>query len=535
MPVTLPHAARAAVAVAVLTGLAALTRISSWRKPLATDSGQYLYIGDLILHGDTPYVDAVNNKGPMTYLLFALIRLGSGTSMTAVRISLLAFAVIAALALGAYVARVATREAGVLTAIALALFAGLPAMQGDDPNTEQYGIAFVAVSWWLATHAGARWALGAGACVAAAVAMNPAFVIALPFVAFELWRARGGGPSRERLKRIGLGVIGGASLVAPILLWLLVRGALDDMWTQVVEHATSGADASFSRGGVPPSEPIAPAPDPAPAGGGGGGGAGGSGGADTGPAREAPKEVFGPPGRIEEWRYGTFALPERGLWIVGVAGLLLACTEARLRRAALPLLLWIVACWARVKGATYEFPHHYYPAVPGLAAGLALGVARLWSFAGRREVVRVAIAVVALGVPLWLWVGDPEREALDYPAELRWGSQYESFSLAYPVAEFLRDHTEPDDPILVVGTDPEVYWLADRRANTPYFDVFPLLRKRTLIGRRSNDVTYDPPAAIVAMPDAEEADPYFPALLDLGIEYPPAFELRGARVWLRKK
>lgn len=517
MPVTLPFAARAAAAVALLAGLAAVTRISSWRKPLGTDSGQYLYIGDLVLHGDTPYVDAVNNKGPMTYLLFAVIRLGAGTSMTAVRLSLLVFAVVAALALGAYVARLATREAGVLAAIAFALFAGLPAMQGDDPNTEQYGIAFIVAAWWMATHAGARWALGAGASIAAAVAMNPAFAIGLPFVAFELWRARAGAPVRERLRRIALGVVGGIALAGPILLWLVLRGAFDDMWELVVEYAYARTDGSFDRGAVPPSEPLVDQPS-----GDGGGGGGGD--------RE---DVFGPPGRIDEWRYGTWALPERGLWIVGVAGLLLACTDRRLRRAALPLLAWVVACWARVKGATYEFPHHYYPVVPALAGGLALGVARLWGLMPRRALARYAVAVVAFAVPLWLWVGDREREALDYPPGLRWGSQFESFALAYPVAEFLREHTRPDERILVVGTDPEVYWVADRRANTPYFDVFPLLRDGKLIGRRAVDVIEDPPAAIVAMPDAEEADPFFPALLDLG-EFPPAFDLRGARVWLRK-
>jgi 4-amino-4-deoxy-L-arabinose transferase-like glycosyltransferase len=527
MPVTLPPAARAAVAVAVLAGLAALTRVSSWRKPLATDSGQYLYIGDLILHGGTPYVDAVNNKGPMTYLLFAVIRLGAGTSMTVVRLCLLAFAVIAAVALGAYVARLATREAGVLAAIAFALFAGLPAMQGDDPNTEQFGIAFIVGAWWLATHAGRWWAFGAGASVAAAVAMNPAFAVALPFVAFELWRARGGDPSLARLRRLGLGVLGGVAVVAPILLWLLARGALDDMWDQVVDYATRVSDGSFSRGGVPPSEPVVEQAPPSGDGGGAGEGPVGGGGGDG-------KEVFGPPGRIDEWRYGTWALPERGLWVVGVAGLLLACTERRLRRAALPMLAWVVACWARVKGATYEFPHHYYPVVPGLAAGLALGVARLWTLIPRRALVRYAVAVVVFGVPLWLWVGDPEREALDYPAGLRWGSQYESFSLAYPVAEFVREHTRPDEKILVVGTDPEVYWLADRRANTPYFDAFRVNRSPEAAALRSNDVVFDPPAAIVAMPDAEDADPAFPALLNLG-QYPPAFELRGARVWLRKR
>ena len=173
MPVSLPPAVRAAAAVAVLAGLAALTRASSWRKPLATDTGQYLYIGDLILDGGTPYVDAVNNKGPMTYVLFAGIRLGAGTSMTAVRIALLAFAVIAALALGAYVAHYAGRAAGVLAAVGFALFAGLPAFQGDDPNTEQIGIAFVVGSWWLATRPGRWWAVGAGAAAAAADGDEP--------------------------------------------------------------------------------------------------------------------------------------------------------------------------------------------------------------------------------------------------------------------------------------------------------------------------------------------------------------------------
>ena len=529
MPVTLPLAARAAGAVVLLAGLAALTRISSWRKPLATDSGQYLYIGDLILHGDTPYVDAVNNKGPMTYLLFAVIRLGAGTSMTAVRLALLAFAVLAAVALGAYVARVATREAGVLVAVSFALFAGLPAFQGDDPNTEQFGTPLVVVAWWLATHAGPRWALGAGAAVAAAVAMNPAFVIALPFVAFELWRARSGAPARERLRRLALGVAGGVALVAPILLWLLARGALDDMWDQVVRYASAVSDASFTRGGVP-------AGDPAP---GDATGAGGDGGAGSGPVgggggEAEPREPFGPPGRTERWDFGAFAMPARGLWIAGLAGLLVAGTDRRLRRAALPLLAWVIACWARVKGATYEFPHHYYPAVVGLAGGLGLGAARLVSLVPRPAAARWALALVVLGLPLWQWVAVPEREALDYPAELRWGSAFESFALAYPVAEFVRRHTEPDEPILVVATDPEVYWLADRRANTPYFDVFPILSDARFAGARANDVIENPPAAIVAMPGAEDADPYFVDLLDLG-EFPPAFDREGARVWLRKK
>jgi hypothetical protein len=484
---TLPPAARPVAAAVLLAGLAALTRASSWRKPLGTDTGQYLYVGDLILHGGTPYTDAVTNKGPMTYVLFALIRLAAGTSMTAVRLALLAFAVVAAVALGAYVAHFAGRAAGALAAVAFALFAGLPALQGADPNTEQLGVAFIVGSWWLATRSGrgARWPVAAGVSIAAAAAMNPALGLALPFTAFEVARASRTGV----LRRLALATAGGLAVALPFLLWLLAKGALDDMWRQVVDFALDRADGSVTRGAV----------------------------RDDGTATGSDGT-------------GTLGLPARGLWLLGVLGLLVACTEARMRRVAVPLLAWVVVCWARVKVATYEFPHHYYPVVPALAAGLALGALRAGALvAGPR--LRWALAAVVLVIPLWHWVGEPERDALDVPPRLRWGEEFRSFSLAYPIASFVRAHTREDDRILVAGTDPEVYWLAGRRASTPYFDVFPLLADRHRVGRRANDVAYDPPAAIVAMPGAEDADPFFVDLLALH-EFPPAFELDGARVWL---
>ncbi|HEX8123118.1 MAG TPA: hypothetical protein VF549_17840 [Solirubrobacteraceae bacterium] len=513
---TLPPAARPLAAVVLLAGTAALTRASSWRKPLGTDTGQYLYIGDLVLHGGTPYTDAVTNKGPLTYLLFAVIRLGAGTSMTAVRLALLAFAVVAAVALGAYVAHFAGRAAGALAAVAFALFAGLPALQGADPNTEQFGIALIVGSWWLATQSarGAGWSLAAGASIAAAVAMNPAFGLALPFVAFEVVRAsrrradlpppRRSGPEggarcpsgrwdgRTSARRVALATAGGLAVALPLLVWLLASGALDDMWHQVVDYALNRADGSVTEGAVPDD------------------------GTSTGSDGE-----------------GTLGLPARGLWLLGVLGLLVACTEARLRRVALPLLAWVVVCWARVKVATYEFPHHYYPVVPALAAGLALGGLRFAELVPRPR-VRWALAAVVLAIPLWQWVAVPERDALDVPPGLRWGKEFRSFSLAYPVASFVRAHTREDDRILVAGTDAEVYWLADRHASSPYFDVFPILADGRRAGQRANDVAYDPPAAIVAMPGAEDADPFFVDLLALH-EFPPAYEVDGARVWLLKR
>ena len=138
-------------------------RSDRWRAPLINDTGQYLYVGETMLDGGTPYVDAANNKGPVTYLLFALIELVSGThpvARSARRCCV--FAGLAALALAGYVAHYAGRAAGVVAGVTLALLAGAPALQGSDPNTEQFGIAPMVGAWYLATRGSARTAAAAG-------------------------------------------------------------------------------------------------------------------------------------------------------------------------------------------------------------------------------------------------------------------------------------------------------------------------------------------------------------------------------------
>ena len=495
MPAVPPAARRLAPyagAAAILALVAALTRASSWRQPLGTDTGQYLYVADVLLDGDAPYADAATNKGPVTYLLFGAIRLVAGTSMTAVRLSLLVFAVLAALALGLYVARYAGRAAGALAALVFALFAGTPVLQGEDPNTEQYGIAFAVGALWAATRRGTGWALGAGALLAAAMLVNPTFAIVLPFVALELWRTRDV-ERGDRPARIGLAAAGLLAVSVPVLGWLAAIGAFDEFWDSVVVFAFDAATAfSFSSTYVPVS--VNP------------------GGGD-----------------------GLFNVSAPALWIWGLAGAALACTDPRLRRAALPAALWAVLVWLRVKAPNYEFAHHYYPALPALVIGIVLGITRLWALVSSPHVwPRVAIAVVVLAFPLWKFVVVPQRDRFEVPASKRWG--IDNYALAYPVADFLKRETRPDDRILVVGTDPEVYWLAERRAITPMFDIFGMRSSKKGPERRFADFRRSPPAAIVAMPDAEAADPDLDDFLNkMGEEYPPGFELRGARVWLRKR
>jgi hypothetical protein len=458
--------------------LAGLSRPQSWRKPLEPDTGQYLYVADVMLHGGTPYVDAANNKGPLTYLLFVPISLIGDTHAVVVRMALLVFAALAALAVAGYVTHHAGRAAGAVAGFALALLASASAMAGDDPNTAQFGIAPMAGAWYLATRGTARASAAAGALAAAATLMNPAFAVVLPFVAWELWRAGGRRP-------LALGAAGGGAVAVVVLGWIVLAGALDDMADQVLEQAVRTATRGIPTGSV----------------------------LERGDERGV--QVL-------------LSVPAPGLWIAGLLGCAVAATDRRLRAPAIASALWIVVALLRVKLATYGFRHHYYPGLVGIAAGIGLGLAVAWRrVEGRPGVALAVVALAALWIPS---VAVPQLDLLELPPEQRRIGD-PAYSEQYPVAGFLAANTEPGDRVQVAGIQAQVYWLARRRSPTRFFDPYFVERRRDDRAAFLDGLLADPPAAIAALP-REAIRPEIAELMR-EVPYRVAYDVRGCRVWLR--
>lgn len=466
-----------AIALVGYGAVAAVTRPATFNAPLEYDTPLYLYGGDLILHGHTPYVDMIATKGPTTYLLFALIRLVAGTSVVVVHLTLVLFAALAAAAVAAYVMRFAGRATGFLAGLVFAGFAATADLEGYDSNTEQYAVAPMVGAWWLATR-GEAWATGlSGGLTAFAVLMNPAFAVVVPFVAYELWRSSAAGRGR-RFTFAGVGV---AVVALPVLLWIALSGAFGDMLDQVFGYAGSGV----------------------------------GGGGDS-----------------------LLQVPAAALWLLGLIGCVVAMRDKRLRRIAVPALLWIVVAFLRVKIANYSFPHHYYPVLPGIAIGIAAGVAALW----RQSLMeRVALAALVLAVPLWTEVLAFQRASLHQPATLRFSGEVSNpYHLAYPVSAFIRAHTSPDDTIYMAGGlpgpgasgAPGVYWLSERFAPTRFMDTPPARWIPSGYAEdRKRDLLEHPPKAIGLMPQWD-VDPDLRDVLQQK-SYRLAYEVDGARVWLR--
>jgi hypothetical protein len=446
-----------------------------------------LYVGHLVARGATPYVDVALNKGPLSFLTFAVIDGVTFTKVVLVRLVLVAFVAVAALGLATAVGSRAGRSAGLLAGIALAVLAAVSPLQGDDPNTEQFGIAFLAGAWGMATLPGSLAAAGSGAAMAAGAAFNPLFAIVAPVIGLELLFAERTG----RARRLVVAVAAGLVLLGALALWLGVAGALDDMWHQVVGRA----GIARHPGGVASVDPAL--------------------------------RVGGLAGILQKW----LDAPAGALFIMGAVGALVAARRRELRVAALSALLWIGLVYVRAEAQSYTFAHHFYIAMPGIAGGIAMGVASVWPDEVRG---RMALAALVLTLPFVAYIAGPQLRQLELAPERRWSLETsENWSLAYPVARFIDDHTRPRTRIFMTGSHPEVYWLADRRAMTRYFDWFVPLADPAARRERMRDLERHPPAAIGVMadPDAHTDLDTLRGYMDRH-RYVIALQLDGAQVWL---
>jgi hypothetical protein len=149
---------------------------------------------------------------------------------------------------------------------------------------------------------------------------------------------------------------------------------------------------------------------------------------------------------------GWIALVWAPLWLAGLR-------SRRWPAGTAPFVVtWVTAAAFAVSAGGRFFPHYYLIALPPLVIACAPGVHALLAGNARRGRVLgglAALATVASLVMAWGWY------ALK-PAARANASTYAA------VASYVREHSVPDDRLLVWGNSPEIYELADRRMGTRF-------------------------------------------------------------------
>ena len=428
--------------------------------PLDRDEGLFGWIGQSILRGELPYRDVFDHKPPVVFYLYALALVFVPPTAAGVHGFLLVWNAATLLAVAGLARCLAGTRAALAAALAYALISAAPAAQGYTASTEMLLLLPMAAGVWLAVASrGAQGRrrlallLGSGALAALACWIKQSAAIALlPVPALLVLRRQsdGWGAGLLDLTR-WLG--GGVGLSLLVIVPFLVAGVGSEFWYWSFTHSALYAEWSWQ---------VASA---------------------------------------SEWfervavRFGPFLRDGGAALGLGTIGCIAALRTRRLE-ASFALAFVVASCASAVQSA-FIFPHYLAQLFPAVALAAGVGLDHLAR--GRSHWVPVALAAVLVAFPLamrpgqWI-VPDPVRVSVDT-------SGYQAFEASPLVAEYLQGATSPEERVLIVGSEPQIAFLAERRMSNPYGMIYPLTgpypRQQEFQRRVLDDVERDPPSHLV--------------------------------------
>ena len=165
-------------------------------------------------------------------------------------------------------------------------------------------------------------------------------------------------------------------------------------------------------------------------------------------------------------------------WILAALGLAAMAWDSRLRKHAFFLIAFLSCSWAAVCVGFYFRPHYFLLVLPAvsLLAGIAVSsAAHELSRVLKSATAAVAIPVVVLAIVMAfsVWSQRILLFQLDPIAACQQTYGVSPFPEAEGVSQYLNQHTKADARIAVLGSEPEIYFLAHRHSATGYIYVYP--------------------------------------------------------------
>jgi hypothetical protein len=136
------------------------------------------------------------------------------------------------------------------------------------------------------------------------------------------------------------------------------------------------------------------------------------------------------------------------------------------------LVGWLGFAFLGVSVGGYFRAHYFTQLVPPLALLAGLGATRIPL---PRAAVWLSYLVVGFAI-LWAIVAAPWYYLVG-PVDLKCQSLYgqNPFPEAPAVGRFLAEHTSPDEPVFILGSEPEILYYARRRSASRYILMYPLM------------------------------------------------------------
>lgn len=400
--------------------------------PLERDEGEYAYMGQLLLQGIPPYQMHGTQKFPGVYYACAAAMAVFGETARGVHLGLLVVNAATTVCVFLLGRRVLGAAGGVASAGAFALLSMSPTVLGFAAHMTHFvmlpvvaGLVFL----WRGLDSGRIPALvAAGVCLGVSIVMRQTSLV---FVAFGglFWLAA----SHRKFARrtlAGRGALFGLGVAVPLLVLfahLALSGVVSRFWESTVAYALAyGSEISLADG-------------------------------------------------VQSFFRNSASVigPNLPLWIGAAAGLILA-----LRERSLPTLFlagFLLAGLAAICPGLHFRRHYFVQVLPAVALLFGLAMAALWD---RMRTVESRVMISILLVPIMAYplIAHSAIFFVQEPNDaVRSIYGLNPFPEAVEIARHIREHSAPNEAVAILGSEPEIFFYAQRHSATRSIFTYPLL------------------------------------------------------------
>ncbi len=420
--------------------------ILRWRLidvPFERDEGEYAYIGNLILKGIPVYNEAYTLKLPGTPMMYALFEFLFGKTVEGIHIGFLIMNVLTTVLLFLSIRRMFNNTVALCSALLYGFMAFSPTMYGFAAHATHFVNLYSAIAifcfsfyitqrkWWQAAIIG----LSTGMCFL--MKQQAVFLIVFGGVMLLMYEF-----SNRPLQIIKI-VINGASFVLGVfipygllVLFTISNGTFDNFWFYTFQYAQQYV-SEVTLQQVP----------------------------------EIFLFAFGPMWK-EYWP----------VWILAGTGLILIWVSEFNWRLCLFAILFFIAGFLSISPGFYFRPHYFVILIPSVAL-----LASLTIFAGIRKLeafiqfqwtgftsVAIAVLIIILALnrnPGYYFEWTPKEVSKRVYGDC-------PFIESEELGRYIKANTQTDDRILILGSEPQILFYADRLSAAPYIYTYGLMENQ---------------------------------------------------------
>jgi hypothetical protein len=416
--------------------------------PLERDEGEYAYAGELILQGIPPYQLAYNMKLPGTYAAYAVIMAVFGETTAGIHLGVILVNTACIFLVFLIARRLTDPLAGVVAGATFGLFTIRPLVLGLAGHATHFVALAALVSLYVLLKAcgtNRYWMFfwsGIAAGLALVMKQPGVFfgIFAGLYLIWSEWPRRE--PRATFWKKLGSYSVGAILPYVLTCLILLRAGVFQKFWFWTISYARAyGAEIKPFDG-----------------------------------TRLDGLHQFANRMELQKEHIGL-------IWLLIAFGIAAFLWDKRLRPHAMFVVGLLAFSFLAISVGFYYRGHYFIMAYPVLGILAGAGVSALRQLLTRFR-LRAMAATAGPAVLFGLVFANAlyaEREVyfFDTPHEAcRYAYGSNPFPEAVGVGNYIREHSAPDTRVAVLGSEPEIYFYAQRLSATGYIYTYPLVEEQ---------------------------------------------------------